>query len=156
MKIKDLKVGDLVYIREDLEVDKIYGSAYFVKGMKYGVQRIRFIDRDEEDFAIIESSSFRYTHEMIDWEKTEELIYKVKKIDDKVYNPSHYCGGGKHGIECYKAIEYILDKLENVPERYYGHVSNIVKYVWRCNDKNGYEDLDKTSVYFDFMFREEE
>lgn len=159
MKLKDLKVGDLVYIREDLEVCKRYGSAHFAKDMKQGVQRIMSIGSAEEDFNIaseVDSFRYHYTPEMIDWEKTEELIYKVKKIADKVYSPLHYGGGGRHDIECYKAIEYILDKLENVPERYYGHISNIVKYIWRCNYKNGYEDLDKASVYFDFMFREED
>lgn len=159
MNIKDLKVGDMVFIRENLKVDKIYGSAYFVKGMKQGVQKITSIDRDEEDFAIaseVDSFNFRYTPEMLDSKKTKELIYKVKKIDNNVYSPSHYSGGGKHNIECYKAIEYILDGLEHVPDKYYGHVSNVVKYIWRCNDKNGYEDLDKASVYLDFMFREEE
>ena len=159
MKLKDVKVGDLVYIREDLEVYKIYGSAHFAKGMKQGLQKITSIDRDEEYFAIaseVDSFNFKYTHEMIDWEKTEELIYRAKKINDNVYNPSHYGGGGKHDIECYKAIEYILDRLENVPEKYYGHVSNVIKYIWRCNNKNGYEDLDKASVYLDFMFRKED
>ena len=156
MNIKDLKVGDKVFIREDLEPGEIYGDYMYMGGMCSGAQQIKSISRDCENFKVFSSFDYFYTPEMIDWDKTEELKTITKSRDNTVYNPSHYGGGGKHDIECYKAIEYILDNLENVPERYYGHVSNIIKYVWRCNDKNGYEDLDKASVYFDFMFREED
>lgn len=169
MNIKDLKVGDVVYIREDVNnLDKKWANKY-AKPRLIGVQQIFKVDYDNNYFWIvgeldevyIERRS--YTVEMIDWEKTINLKdiqakeYLNKKFgSDKVHNPSHYGGGGIHDIECYKAIEYILYRLENVPEKYYGHVSNIVKYIWRCNNKNGYEDLDKATVYFDFMFREEE
>lgn len=156
MNIKDLKVGDKVYIREDLKQGKRYGDHLYFNNMGKGIQQIQSINIRTGNFNIFARGNYFYSPEMIDWEKTEELIYKVKKIDDNIYNPLHYSGGGKHNIECYEAIEYILGKLENVPEKYYGHVSNIVKYIWRCNDKNGYEDLDKTSVYLDFMFRKED
>ena len=156
MNIKDLKVGDKVFIREDLEPGEIYGDYMYMGGMCSGAQQIKSISKDCENFKVFSSFDYFYTLEMIDWDKTEELKIITKYSHDTVHSPSHYNGGGKHDIECYKAIEYILDNLENVPEKYYGHVSNIVKYVWRCNDKNGYEDLDKASVYFDFMFIEED
>lgn len=76
MNIKDLKVGDAIYIREDLEVGKRYGSAYFTEYMKQGVQRIMAINSAEEDFNIVsKTDSFRcrYTTEMVDWEKTRGL-----------------------------------------------------------------------------------
>ncbi len=162
MKLKDLKVGDVVYIREDLESGAIYCDRMYVYGMSNGVKQIKNIYSDKS-FSVVGGNCYLYTPEMIDWEKTMNLKdiqakeYLNKKFgSDKVHNPSHYGGGGKHNIECYKAIEYILDNLKNVPEKYYGHVSNVIKYIWRCNDKNGYEDLDKASVYFDFMFREKE
>lgn len=160
MKIKDLKVGDLVYIREDLEDWKIYGALIYYPKMHTGVVKIKHISIDY--FKVQDGIGYLYSTKMIDWDKTMHLRYMENlsgvhdEEQDNVNSPSHYGGGGKHNIECYKAIEYILDNLENVPEKYFGHVSNIVKYVWRCNDKNGYEDLDKASVYFDFMFREED
>ena len=156
MNINNLKVGDMVYIREDLEHGEIYGDYMYMDDMCSGVQKIKSIYKECENFKVFGSFDYFYTPEMIDWNKTEELKTITKYSHDIVHNPSHYGGGGIHNIECYKAIEYILDRLENVPERYFGHVSNIVKYIWRCNDKNGYEDLDKASVYFDFMFREDD
>ena len=163
MNIKDLKVGDIVYIREDLENDNLYGNNVYINDMCKGIQKIGFISIEYGIIRTVETPDYSYTPEMIDWEKTMNLKdiqakeYLNKKFgSDTVHNPSHYGGGGKYNIECYKAIEYILDNLKNVPEKYYGHISNVIKYIWRCNDKNGYEDLDKASVYFDFMFREEE
>lgn len=90
MNIRDLKVGDLVYIREDLEVYKRYGSAHFAKDMKQGVQRIMSIDSVKEDFNIAsEADSFRYhyTPEMIDWEKTRRVKMDIKdlKVGDMVF-----------------------------------------------------------------------
>ena len=154
MKIKDLKVGDNVFIKLGMQHGTKYGWYTYVYNMGNGVKQIKNIYNDKS-FGVIDGFGYVYTSEMVDWEKTEELN-KAKYNHDFVHNPSHYGGGGKHDIECYKAIEYILDKLENVPDKYYGHVSNIVKYIWRCNYKNGYEDLDKASVYLDFMFREED
>ena len=160
MKIKDLRVGDFLFIRDNLGIDCIYGGYKYYNYMHSGIARITYISDDHARFKVNNESS-SYSLEMIDWDKTMHLRYMenlsgVHDEEDSVHNPFHYGGGGKHNIECYKAIEYILDNLENVPEKYFGHVSNIVKYVWRCNDKNGYEDLDKASVYFDFMFREED
>lgn len=100
MKIKDLKVGDVVFIRDDLEVGKRYGSAYFTEYMKQGVQRIMSINSAEEDFNIVsKTDSFRcrYTTEMIDWEKTK----KIRKNDFK-----EIIQYGERGNETTKAITY--------------------------------------------------
>ena len=164
MDIKDLKAGDKVFIREDLKDGVAYGDSVFFNEMAKGLLEVSYVSIECSFIQARGNSFYGYTPEMIDWDKTIRLrwmeslsgVYDEEDKQDNVHNPSHYGGGRKHNIECYKAMEYILDKLENVPEKYYGHVSNIVKYVWRCNDKNGYEDLDKASVYFDFMFREEE
>ena len=165
--ICDLKVGDKVYIREDLKNKTEYGGIVYIDTMESGVMVVNkvFVFDGITVFKVDgRSHYFLYSYEMVDWDKTIHLrclenlsgVHEEEDNQDNVHNPSHYGSNGKHGIECYKAIEYILDRLENVPEKYFGHVSNIVKYVWRCNDKNGYEDLDKASVYLDFMFREEE
>ena len=172
MNINDLIVGDVVYIREDVNKPEKEWAKWvnrYDEPRLTGVQQIIKVYYNNDYFEILGeldkawANRNSYTAEMIDWEKTMNLKdiqvkeYLNKKFgSDTVHNPSHYGGGSIHDIECYKAIEHILDKLENVPEKYYGHVSDIVKYIWRCNDKNGYEDLDKASVYFDFMFREEE
>ena len=54
---------------------------------------------------------------------------------DPVNHPSHYT---KHpsGIECIQVTEHMNFNL-----------GNAVKYIWRCQDKNGIEDLEKAIWY---------
>lgn len=85
MNINDLKVGDVVYIREDLEAYKRYGKRAFVSRMLYGEQEICKVNYDEQIFEIEAEenekwfSKFDYTPEMIDWEKTR----KIREMDFK-------------------------------------------------------------------------
>lgn len=54
---------------------------------------------------------------------------------DPVNHPSHYT---KHpsGIECIQVTEHMNFNL-----------GNAIKYIWRCQDKNGIEDLEKAIWY---------
>ena len=61
--------------------------------------------------------------------------------NDNVNHPSHYCQGG---IECIDAIESAtVNKtgLEAVC------VANVIKYLWRYENKNGLEDARKAQFY---------
>lgn len=76
-----------------------------------------------------------------------------KKIDDKSYcdnplciqfvmsnrdndnHPKHY-NNHPSGIECIAVTEHMNFNL-----------GNAIKYIWRCGDKNGLEDLKKASWY---------
>jgi len=63
-------------------------------------------------------------------------------------NPSHYKQGG---IECIEAIKAALGV---------GFIAylwgNILKYLWRWENKNGIEDLKKARWYLDRLIKEEE
>ena len=66
-------------------------------------------------------------------------------MHDPVKNPRHYAKNG--GIECIEAIEASMDK-----DDFRGFLKgNILKYVWRYEDKNGLEDLKKASWYLDLL-----
>ena len=66
--------------------------------------------------------------------------YTVRS-DDPVNNPKHYNRGG---IECIDAIEAMTEKMSGdiAP-----HAANVLKYVWRCEYKNGLQDIDKAIWY---------
>lgn len=53
------------------------------------------------------------------------------KRKEKINHPTHY---NKHpsGVECIQITEHMNFNL-----------GNAIKYIWRCNDKNGIEDLKK-------------
>lgn len=60
-------------------------------------------------------------------------------------NPSHY--KTDDGIECIDAIQAMLGK-----ERFEGFLQgNILKYVWRYQQKGGKEDLEKAKVYMGWL-----
>ena len=65
---------------------------------------------------------------------------------DNVKHPNHYCKGG---LECIDAIKAVVSTITDPFEAYC--TGNIVKYIWRWNDKNGIEDLHKAVQYIDFI-----
>ena len=75
---------------------------------------------------------------------------KIKEpIEDMVNHPSHYTQGE---IECIQVIEYINNKLHT--KGYQGYcLGNFIKYIWRCNYKNGWEDINKAIFYLDELLR---
>ena len=85
----------------------------------------------------------------------EQLANAEKKIEepkkDMVNHPSHYTQGE---IECIEAIKYINNKLHT--EGYEGYcLGNFIKYIWRCNYKNGWEDIDKAIFYLNELLTEQ-
>ena len=85
----------------------------------------------------------------------EQLANAEKKIkeqkEDMVNHPPHYTQGN---IECIEAIKYINNKLHT--EGYEGYcLGNFIKYIWRCNFKNGWEDIDKAIFYLNELLTEQ-
>lgn len=68
-------------------------------------------------------------------------------VDDRVNHPPHYCKGG---IECIDAI-----KASMSPEAFAGYCKgNIMKYIYRYEEKGGTEDLLKARVYLQWLINE--
>ena len=85
----------------------------------------------------------------------EQLANAEKKIEepkeDMVNHPPHYTQGK---IECIEVIKYINSKL--LMEGYEGYcLGNFIKYIWRCNFKNGWEDIDKAIFYLNELLMEQ-
>lgn len=79
MKIKNLEVGDMVFIREDInQPEKIWVNRYDEPRLT-GVQQIFKVIREDKCFEILGeldkawANRNSYTAEMIDWEKTRDL-----------------------------------------------------------------------------------
>jgi hypothetical protein len=64
-------------------------------------------------------------------------------VNDPVNKPVHY---NQAGIECIDAIEAMTEKMSGdiAP-----HAANVLKYLWRCEYKNGLEDIRKAKWYLD-------
>lgn len=68
-----------------------------------------------------------------------------KQTKDNVNHPSHYTQGN---IECIDAIAEATKFLRGIEATDTG---NIIKYMWRWNNKNGLEDLRKARWYLNHL-----
>lgn len=64
----------------------------------------------------------------------------VEKVDN-VNHPKHY--KGTQSVECFDVMGLIF----GTHYMFYYCIINAFKYLWRCMDKNGVEDLDKAEWY---------
>lgn len=65
-------------------------------------------------------------------------------------NPTHY----KQGL--IEAIDAIASATVNKKGIIAVCTANVIKYLWRCEDKNGLEDLYKAKWYLDKLIAEKE
>jgi hypothetical protein len=162
MRFEDFKVGDKVYIREDLKVYEIYGGFMFMEHMKKGEQRI--VDIYDEFSFLIKGEPFIYTSKMIDWEKTSWLYLYIQndrlgenkqalnKATINNIKPNHYKLNIKGiDLEVKDIMQEVMGK-----EQYKGFLyGNAIKYILRAYKKNGVEDLEKARKYIGWLIEQE-
>lgn len=69
-------------------------------------------------------------------------------MKDNVNSPAHYTQGGIECIEALKAATVGKTGIEAVC------VANVIKYVWRYEEKNGLEDVKKAQWYLERLIKE--
>lgn len=79
MDVKDLKVGDKVYIRKDLKAFANYGDDIFMPDMQTGLQEVDVEANEFSNKIKVANDIFYYTTQMIDWKKTSKLNKKYIK-----------------------------------------------------------------------------
>ncbi len=85
-----------------------------------------------------------------EWVKTDTSTYeKIKPlVTDVVNHPKHYTRGGIECIDAIKAATVGKSGIEAVC------VANVVKYLWRYEEKNGVEDVKKARWYLERLIEE--
>lgn len=123
MKDFELKVGDLIRLRDDLEDGKKYGNEYFVIDMKFiefkKVESLNIITKSARIKPNDSGFSYNYTKEMIAEAKRPikyETIYKRKEpiLDDK---EKEYLGNVIRPFR--NEVIYIVKKIYNHREKEY-------------------------------------
>ena len=73
--------------------------------------------------------------------KPKDLFGGIYEAHDPVNSPRHYNRGG---LECIDAIEAMTEGMSGdiAP-----HAANVLKYLWRCEYKNGLQDIEKAVWY---------
>ena len=67
---------------------------------------------------------------------------------DMVNHPQHYTQGGIECIDALKAATVGKRGIEAVC------VANVIKYLWRYEEKNGVEDIRKAKFYIERLLKE--
>jgi hypothetical protein len=86
-----------------------------------------------------------------EWEEVVEVKEQVDpspNFDEHIHiNPKHYKNGK---VECIDAIESAVVGKVGIEATC---VSNIIKYLWRYEDKNGIVDVKKAKWYLDKLIK---
>lgn len=69
-------------------------------------------------------------------------------MSDNVNHPQHYTQGGIECIDALKAATVGKTGIEAVC------VANVIKYLWRYEEKNGIEDVNKAQWYINRLIQE--
>ena len=77
-------------------------------------------------------------------------VYKNmdENVPDMVNHPQHYTQGGIECIDALKAATVGKRGIEAVC------VANVIKYLWRYEEKNGIEDVRKARWYVERLLKE--
>ena len=73
---------------------------------------------------------------------------RLAQCIDNVNHPKHYTQGGIECIDAIKAATVGKSGIEAVC------VANVVKYLWRYEEKNGVEDVKKARWYLERLIQE--
>ena len=79
--------------------------------------------------------------------KNEE-VKMDENVHDMVNHPKHYTQGGIECIDALKAATVGKRGIEAVC------VANVIKYLWRYEEKNGVEDVRKAKWYVERLLKE--
>ena len=80
--------------------------------------------------------------------KDAELNIEPENKPDMVSHPKHYNQGGIECIDALKAATVGKRGIEAVC------VANVIKYLWRYEEKNGVEDVRKAKWYIERLLKE--
>ena len=78
----------------------------------------------------------------------DEEVKMDEIIPDMVNHPQHYTQGGIECIDALKAATVGKRGIEAVC------VANVIKYLWRYEEKNGIEDVRKAKWYIERLLKE--
>uniref|UniRef100_A0AB39AIW0 Nucelotide kinase n=1 Tax=Klebsiella phage KpTRp1 TaxID=3236632 RepID=A0AB39AIW0_9CAUD len=76
------------------------------------------------------------------------IFHRRYNMTDMVNHPSHYTQGSIECIDAIKAATVGKTGIEAVC------VANVVKYLWRYEEKNGLEDVKKARWYLERLVNE--
>ena len=115
---------------------------------------VKFCDEQTDcSYCLLEKFSGEDYCDFDEWSDDKLAIaYEEVKMDggstDMVNHPKHYTQGGIECIDALKAATVGKRGIEAVC------VANVIKYLWRYEEKNGVEDVRKAKWYIERLLKE--
>ena len=103
------------------------------------------------DVCLLEKFSGGVICDFDEWSDDKLAIaydHVYKNSPDMVNHPKHYTQGGIECIDALKAATVGKRGIEAVC------VANVIKYLWRYEEKNGIEDVRKAKFYIERLLKE--
>ena len=103
------------------------------------------------DVCLLEKFSGGVICDFDEWSDDKLAIaydHVYKNSPDMVNHPKHYTQGGIECIDALKAATVGKRGIEAVC------VANVIKYLWRYEEKNGVEDVRKAKWYIERLLKE--
>lgn len=112
MNIKNLKVGDKVFIKKGLVPGKYYGVTSYVESMEQGWCEVLEIFSKSGTFSVKTDNGnswgflYDYTPEMVDWERTNFVKETLEEVTSKRRVFKYIKQTGAPGAEITKGVTY--------------------------------------------------
>ena len=129
--------------------DEQTGCSYCLLKKFSGDYYCDFYEWSDDKLAIAYDYVFKNSDTRLDgsYLKNEDVKTNDNNLD-MVSHPKHYTQGGIECIDALKAATVGKRGIEAVC------VANVIKYLWRYEEKNGIEDIRKAKWYIERLLRE--
>ena len=108
-----------------------------------------FDEWSDDNLAIAYDHVYKNSEARLDGDHLKNEEVKMdENVPDMVNHPQHYTQGGIECIDALKAATVGKRGIEAVC------VANVIKYLWRYEEKNGIEDIRKAKWYIERLLKE--
>ena len=130
--------------------DEQTGCSYCLLGKFLGEDYCDFDEWSDDKLAIAYDHVYKNSEAHLDGShlKDAELNIEPENKPDMVSHPKHYTQGDIECIDALKAATVGKRGIEAVC------VANVIKYLWRYEEKNGIEDVRKAKWYIERLLKE--
>ena len=130
--------------------DEQTGCSYCLLEKFSGEDYCDFDEWSDDKLAIAYDHVYKNSEARLDGShlKDAELNIEPENKPDMVSHPKHYTQGGIECIDALKAATIGKRGIEAVC------VANVIKYLWRYEEKNGIEDVRKAKWYIERLLKE--
>ena len=123
-----------------------FTGKWYLESFEQGKQRHSRRDMPYLYYTVLNTEITEYV--VIAQRERVTSVNDDRLVHDVVNHPSHYTQGGIECIDAIKAATVGKTGIEAVC------VANVVKYLWRYEEKNGVEDVKKARWYLERLIKE--